>query len=767
MPALVGVIPAAGRGIRAYPYSATIPKCMLQVDGVPLVRRNVELMRDQLGIRDIRVVVGHHGEAIRSHLGDGSDLGVVITYVENRRLDLELPYSVYLGTRGIEGFCCVILADECYVSSNHADLLREPFASALATCTFVETDNPKHIRKNYVARFEDGRIVALEEKPRTVTSSLMGTGTYLLHPELIARLGRVYAGGDDGGPRDWTSWLGTLCASGELLRPFLLRGQYVNVNSRDDLNYANYLVRELTFASKRTSLVYVLDHDSEAAVRPVATFAAEPEIDEVVVVARRWIPALEQTRALTKARVLLAPREDVGTGELLRLGLERSRGDILIVAYSDDTFVARDVSKLLVYLRDADMVVGTRTTRQMIEQGTNMRGTVRLVHVLLAKLVEMLWWRFECRFTDICCVFRAFWRSTYESVRDSLSADGVEIFPELVLEALRARKRIVEVPVNYYNRDLGSPYVRSRYQSGATLARVLALILRKRAQDLPPWRWRRARPSVRPGAAPAAPREQATEHRRLEREWQDRVGTALLDKPYEAPGSAAVWVQQFDRIAELLRTAPPGPLIEVGCGKGHLLRRLREKPWLAGRPLVGLDLSRAVFALPPAGLAGVEGDGEHLPFRDGRAAALVYDGALHHLIDYPRALRDAARVLAPGGLLVVFEPVSSAFSRLVHRLLDPLVFRRTVYESPIDRLYKGRFSEDTILHVLGEDLRVVSHGRSDFLAYPFTGCYAGSAFSRSEAFMRRLLALEELAWRTPLVRRLARAFAWRFTLVAT
>ena len=763
MPPLVGVIPAAGRGVRAYPYTATIPKCMLEVDGVPLVRRNVDLMRDQLGIRDIRVVVGHHGGAVRAHLGDGSHLGVAITYVENRRLDLELPYSVFLGTGGVEDFCCVILGDECYVGSNHADLLHEPFASALATCTFVETDNPKHIRKNYVARLAGGRIVALEEKPRTVTTSLMGTGTYLLHPALVARLARTYAGDHEAGPRDWTSWLGSLCEAGEVLRPFVLRGRYVNVNSRDDLNYANSLVRELTFASKRTTLVYVLDHDTPAAVRPVTEFAAEPAIDEVVVVSRCRIPALDETATLPRTRVLIAPRPDVGVGELLRLGLDQSRGDILVVAYSDDTFVARDVAKLLVYLRDADMVVGTRTTRQMIEQGTNMRGIVRVVHILLAKLVELLWLRFQCRFTDICCVFRAFWRSTYESVRDNLSATGVEIFPELVLETLRARKRIIEVPVNYYNRDLGSPYVRSRYQSGATLARVLRLIVRKRLQDLPPFRWRRA------GAAPpvsATPAGEAA-HRRLEREWQDQVGCALLDKPYQAAGSAAVWTEQFDRIADLLRAAPPGPLIEIGCGKGHLLRRLREKPWLADRPLVGLDLSRAVFALPAAGLAGVEGDGERLPFRDGQAAALVYDGALHHLIDYPGALREAVRVLAPGGLLVVFEPVSSAFSRLVHRLLDPVVFRQTVYESPIDRLYKARFREETILDVLGAELRVVAYRRSDFLAYPFTGCYASSAFARSEAFMRRLIALEARAWRTPVVRGLARRLAWRFTIVAT
>jgi len=57
--------------------------------------------------------------------------------------------------------------------------------------------------------------------------------------------------------------------------------------------------------------------------------------------------------------------------------------------------------------------------------------------------------------------------------------------------------------------------------------------------------------------------------------------------------------------------------------------------------------------------------------------------------------------------------------------------------------------------------------RSDFLAYPFTGCYAGSVFGRSERFMRLLIALERALEAVPVLGRAAHAFAWRFTVVAT
>jgi hypothetical protein len=118
-----------------------------------------------------------------------------------------------------------------------------------------------------------------------------------------------------------------------------------------------------------------------------------------------------------------------------------------------------------------------------------MRGVVRAAHIVLAKLLQLLWWRFESRFTDICCVYRGLWRSTYRTIRDHLVADGPEIFPELTIEVLRARRRIIEIPIHYYNRDLERPHVTSKYQSVGTFGRVVALLLRKRwfdTRDFPP-----------------------------------------------------------------------------------------------------------------------------------------------------------------------------------------------------------------------------------------------------------------------------------------
>ncbi len=483
MSEIVGLIPAAGKGVRAYPYTRVLPKSLLEVDGTPLLQRNVELMRDELGIRRIVIVVGHLGDRIREFIGDGSKFGVEVSYVENDRLELELPYSIHVGCQQIEGPCCVVLADECYVDSNHREFIANAPADALITCALIEAEYPKAVRNNYAVQLEDGRIHGLQEKPQVIQSLLMGTGTYLVQPEAQRRLAETFADGGTG-PGDWTTWIDRMARSGEYIGAFQLDGRYVNINGRNELNHANHLLRERRFSERTTSVVYVSDQHEDSAGTAVLPFAERPEVAEVVVVARRSSRSLEDVAQHDKVRLLIHPDASAPVGTMLRAGLDEARGDILITTLSDDTFAPRDISKLLVFLRDADLVVGTRTTRQMIEQGSNMRGAVRTAHIILAKVLEVSWWGLDSRFTDICCVYRGLWRNTYLLIRDQLESPGVEIFPEMVIEVLRARRRVVEIPVNYYNRDLIYPHVRSRYQNLATFARIFSLIVRKRVEEL-------------------------------------------------------------------------------------------------------------------------------------------------------------------------------------------------------------------------------------------------------------------------------------------
>ena len=63
------VILAAGKGTRAYPYTREIPKSLLEVDGKTILQRNIEILRDQVGIRDVLIVVGYKADLIEETFG--------------------------------------------------------------------------------------------------------------------------------------------------------------------------------------------------------------------------------------------------------------------------------------------------------------------------------------------------------------------------------------------------------------------------------------------------------------------------------------------------------------------------------------------------------------------------------------------------------------------------------------------------------------------------------------------------------------------------
>ena len=73
-----------------------------------------------------------------------------------------------------------------------------------------------------------------------------------------------------------------------------------------------------------------------------------------------------------------SPRRGRDTALRFGAGWREARGDIIILAEPDGTFIGRDVLKLLAYADDFDMVCGTRTTRELIWDQANMGWFLRV-----------------------------------------------------------------------------------------------------------------------------------------------------------------------------------------------------------------------------------------------------------------------------------------------------------------------------------------------------------------------------------------------------
>ncbi|OIV36694.1 methyltransferase [Mangrovactinospora gilvigrisea] len=108
---------------------------------------------------------------------------------------------------------------------------------------------------------------------------------------------------------------------------------------------------------------------------------------------------------------------------------------------------------------------------------------------------------------------------------------------------------------------------------------------------------------------------------------------------------------EIDRaLAELLGTPPSdgAACLEIGCGTGVHAERVRALGWTP----IGVDLSAGMLRHSRGRLPAARADAARLPFADGSLPAVLAAMVHTDMPDYPAVVREAARVLRPGGLFV-------------------------------------------------------------------------------------------------------------------
>ncbi|MBT8143266.1 MAG: metalloregulator ArsR/SmtB family transcription factor [Gammaproteobacteria bacterium] len=112
-------------------------------------------------------------------------------------------------------------------------------------------------------------------------------------------------------------------------------------------------------------------------------------------------------------------------------------------------------------------------------------------------------------------------------------------------------------------------------------------------------------------------------------------------------------------IVDMIDTSDVGDLIDIGTGTGRMLKLLGRHAESA----VGIDISPDMLAvarsnLHAAGLGKVmvrRADMYGLPYPDASFDTVTMDHVLYQADDPPRAVREAARILRPGGQLLLVE----------------------------------------------------------------------------------------------------------------
>lgn len=195
-----------------------------------------------------------------------------------------------------------------------------------------------------------------------------------------------------------------------------------------------------------------------------------------------------------------------------------------------------------------------------------------------------------------------------------------------------------------------------------------------------------------------------------------------------------------DIYRRILNVAAPGQILEIGGGSGNF------------KDYAPTTVSTDIM---PAPWLDVVCDAQRLPFAPGRFSNVVMIDVLHHIEHPVYLLREASRVLRPGGRLIFCEPAITPLSLLFYKLfhpepvdmsVDPLKIgtvnaNKDPWDSnqAIPSLLVGRCRK--AVDVAVPQLRLIGLERFSFLAYPLSGGFRPWSLLPASA-VRPILAAE-------------------------
>lgn len=181
---LSAVVLAAGEGRRLTPLTNTRPKPMLPVANRPILEYVLRAIR-AAGIDTVYFVVGYRQERIRNYFGDGDDWDISLQYIEQQtqlgtghailqaEASVDSPFLVFNGDRVVDPSIAKTVVDA------HAENVQ-------ASMALTRVENPTRFG---VTTVDDGRLIAIEEKPHTSTpSAMINAGVYCFDEQIFDRI---------------------------------------------------------------------------------------------------------------------------------------------------------------------------------------------------------------------------------------------------------------------------------------------------------------------------------------------------------------------------------------------------------------------------------------------------------------------------------------------------------------------------------------------------------------------------------------------------
>ncbi len=230
---------SGGAGTRLRPITHTSAKQLVPVANKPVLFYGLEAIRDA-GVTDVGIIVGDTAAEIEAAVGDGSELGISVTYIR-QSAPLGLAHCVLIARHFLANEPFVMYLGDNFIIGGITELVRE-FEADLpdAQILLTKVDNPGQFGVAELG--PDGRVTRLVEKPKNPVSDLALVGVYMFSPTVHDAVASIRPSWRN--ELEITDAIQWLVDNGKDVRSHLVTGYWKDTGRLEDMLECNRKVLE-------------------------------------------------------------------------------------------------------------------------------------------------------------------------------------------------------------------------------------------------------------------------------------------------------------------------------------------------------------------------------------------------------------------------------------------------------------------------------------------------------------------------------------------